>query len=79
MQVLLWGLLIGNIICLLATSFRMLDRKGPGHAIFGFVFWIYAFVWGWRAVRSKGDKQFMTAWSIFLGLYMTVQFMASQI
>jgi len=77
MQILLWIILLGNVVCLLKTCFKMLEVEGSTHALLGFIIGIYAFVWGWRMVRSGYDKKFMVIWSIFLILSLTSQMILS--
>lgn len=50
--------------CFLYVLFRLGQEKGGGHAILGFLFPVYPYVWGWANGRRLEILDIMGFWTV---------------
>ena len=57
---------LANLGCAIFILIKMYQEKGIGHAILGFIFTPYGYIWGWMKARELDMRDIMVFWTAMI-------------
>jgi hypothetical protein len=66
MQILVWVVFLGMIICQIFVAIKIFQNDGALKGILALICGLFGFIWGWMNASRLGIKNIMMIWTVLL-------------